>query len=83
MLIQRVFSMKKPLKEHPRIKGRFPNLENILLYYSTLLITFSLIGGICIVKGLIDIILNLLFLPVAVYLWISLIKKFRKPKRVE
>lgn len=50
-------------------------LEKILLFYSTLLISLSLLGAILGTRSPKDLFLALLFLPVMIYLWAKLIKK--------
>lgn len=83
------FEMEKiSLKNNPEEKERkfkfhIPKfrLQNLLLYYSTFIMTISLIGGIYSIRHSGDIFLNLLFLPVAVYLWRRLIKHRRKKNK--
>ena len=60
-------------------KFRF-NWQKILLYYSTSIITISFIGGIISIREPKDFVLNLLFLPIVAFLWITLIQK-RKQSR--
>jgi len=63
----------------PKIK--IPNPESILLYYSIVLSTILIIGGFYTVRSTREIISNFLFLPIVVFLWITLIQKRRKAKR--
>lgn len=60
-----------------------PNLKSILLYYSTSLSTILIIGGFYAVKSTKELISNLLFLPVVVFLWITLIQKRREAKGID
>lgn len=62
-------------------KFKKPNLKSILLYYSTLLSTILIIGGFYTVRSTREIVSNLLFLPIAAFLWITLIQKIREKKR--
>jgi len=57
-----------------------PNLKSILLYYSTFLSTILIIGGFYTARSTREIISNLLFLPIVIFLWILLIQKVRKIK---
>ena len=59
-----------------------PNLYKILLYYSAFLSTILIIGGFYTVRSTKEIISNLLFLPIVVFLWITLIQKRREAKRI-
>jgi len=61
-------------------KFKKPNLKSILLYYSTFLSTSLIIGGFYTARSTREIISNLLFLPIAIFLWILLIQKIRKIK---
>ena len=61
-------------------KFKKPNLKSILLYYSTFLSTILIIGGFYTARSTREIISNLLFLPIAIFLWILLIQKIRKTK---
>jgi amino acid permease len=63
-------------------------LYKILLYYSVLLSTILIIGGFYFYlvkseKEIINLISNLLFFPVAIFLWITLLLKKRKRKKSE
>ncbi len=65
-------------------KSKIKNIIlKILLYYSTILSTILIIGGFYTARSEKEIISNLLFLPVVVFLWIVLIKyrKDRKSKK--
>lgn len=57
-----------------------PNIKSILLYYSVLLSTTLIIGGFYTARSTREIISNLLFLPIVIFLWILLIQKIRKIK---
>jgi len=63
-------------------KFKKPNLKSILLYYSAALSTILIIGGFYTSKSTREIISNLLFLPIVVFLWITLIQKRREAKRI-
>ena len=58
-----------------------PNLYKILLYYSAFLSTILIIGGFYTVRSTKEIISNLLFLPIVVFLWLTLIK-YRKDRKL-
>lgn len=62
------------------LKIKKPNIKSILLYYSVLLSTILIIGGFYTARSTREIISNLLFLPIAIFLWILLIQKIRKIK---
>jgi len=59
-----------------------PNLYKILLYYSTFLSTILIIGGLYNSRSTREIVSNLLFLPIVVFLWVTLIQKRREAKRI-
>lgn len=59
-------------------KFKKPNLKSILLYYSIFLSTILIIGGFYTARSIREIISNLLFLPIAIFLWILLIQKKEK-----
>jgi len=54
--------------------------NKILLYYSTFLSTILIIGGFWTARSKEEIVSNLLFLPIVVFLWITLIQRRRKRK---
>ena len=54
------------------------NLYKILLYYSVFLSTVLIIGGFHTLRSTREIVSNLLFLPIVVFLWITLIQKRKK-----
>jgi len=56
-------------------------LNSILLYYSTIFSTILIIGGFWTARSGKEIVSNLLFLPIVVFLWIVLIKH-RKDKKL-
>jgi len=58
-----------------------PNLNKILLYYSTFLSTILIIGGFYAARSSKEIISNLLFLPMVMFLWITVIQKRRERKK--
>ena len=62
------------------LKFKKPNLYKILLYYSTIFSTILILGGFYAARSVKEIVSNLLFLPVVVFLWIVLIEK-RKEAR--
>lgn len=72
-------SVSKPTQQvtNKYKKGKF-NMQKILLYYSTFIITISFLGGILSTKQPKDVFLNLLFLPVVVFFWTIIIKLRRK-----
>ena len=51
--------------------------KNVLLYYSVILSTILIIGGFWTARSGKEIVSNLLFLPIVVFLWLTLIK-YRK-----
>lgn len=53
---------------------------SILLYYSTLLSTILVIGGLYTAQ-VSEIIAGIVFLPVVVFLWITVIKRIRNSKK--
>jgi len=55
-------------------------LNSILLYYSTIFSTILIIGGFYTARSGKEIISNLLFLPVVVFLWIVLINHRKNRK---
>jgi len=62
------------------LKFKTPSLNKILLCYSVLLSTILIIGGFYTARSTREIISNLLFLPIVIFLWILLIQKIRKIK---
>ena len=54
--------------------------KSILLYYSVIFSTILIIGGFWTARSGKEIISNLLFLPVVVFLWLTLIQ--RKKEKV-
>jgi len=62
------------------MKFKFPKISSILLYYSTILSTILIIGGFYTARSGKEIVSNLLFLPVVVFLWLTLIQ--RKKEKV-
>jgi len=54
--------------------------KSILLYYSVILSTILIIGGFWTARSGREIVSNLLFLPVVVFLWLTLIQ--RKKEKV-
>ncbi len=59
--------------------SKFKIFNSILLYYSTILSTILIIGGFWTAKSKKEIVSNIIFLPVVIFLWITLIQK-RKEK---
>lgn len=55
--------------------------KSILLYYSVILSTILIIGGFWTARSGREIVSNLLFLPVVVFLWLTLIK-YRKDRKL-
>lgn len=64
-----------------RFKLPKPNLYKILLYYSAFLATILIIGGFWTARSGKEIVSNLLFLPIVVFLWLTLIK-YRKDRKL-
>jgi len=52
--------------------------KSILLYYSVILSTILIIGGFWTARSGREIVSNLLFLPVIVFLWLALIQQRRE-----
>ncbi|MDP2704448.1 MAG: hypothetical protein Q8P01_04510 [bacterium] len=61
-------------------KFKKPNIKSILLYYSIFLSTILIIGGFYTARSTREIISNLLFLPIAVFLWMVLVQKRKEAK---
>jgi len=61
-------------------KFKIPKIQSILLYYSTIFSTILIIGGFYTARSGKEIISNLLFLPVMVFLWTVLIRERRERK---
>jgi len=59
--------------------SKFKIFNSIFLYYSTILSTILIIGGFWTAKSKKEIVSNIIFLPVVIFLWITLIQK-RKEK---
>ena len=55
-------------------KFKKPNPKNVLLYYSVIFSTILIIGGFWTARSGREIVSNLLFLPVVVFLWLTLIQ---------
>jgi len=55
-------------------------IQTILLYYSVIFATILLIGGFWQAKRASEIIANFLFLPIVIFLWITLLGNI-KPKQ--
>mgnify|MGYP001616926909 CR=1 FL=1 len=62
-----------------------PNINKILLYYSAVFVTVLIIGGFYAARSVNEIISNLLFLPVVIFLWIAVIQlyKIRKSRKLK
>jgi len=56
-------------------KSSLTSLKNILLYYSTIFATILIFGGFYTARSGKEIISNLLFLPIVIFLWMLLIQK--------
>ena len=69
--------MKQKIKNS---NSKFKMLNSILLYYSTILSTILIIGGFWTAKSKKEIVSNIIFLPVVISLWITLIQKRKKQK---
>jgi len=61
---------------------KLPKFSSVLLYYSVIFSTILIIGGFYTARSNREIISNLLFLPIVVFLWITLIQKRRETKRI-
>ena len=61
-------------------KSKFKIFYSVLLYYSTILSTILIIGGFYSVRNGKEIISNLLFLPIMIFLWIVLVQKRKEEK---
>ncbi len=59
---------------------KFEIFNSILLYYSTIFSTILIIGGFYTARSGKEIIPNLLFLPIVIFIWISLIKHKKNKK---
>ncbi len=59
------------------------NLNKILLYYSTFLITALMVAGILLAKATNEIVSNILLLPVVIFLWITVIQQFMAAKKTK
>lgn len=57
------------------------NPKNVLLYYSVIFSTILIIGGFWTAMSGKEIVSNLLFLPIVVFLWLTLIK-YRKDRKL-
>ena len=62
------------------MKLKSPKISSILLYYSIIFSTILIIGGFYAARSGKEIISNLLFLPVVVFLWTVLIRERRERK---
>jgi hypothetical protein len=62
------------------MKLKSPKISSILLYYSIIFSTILIIGGFYTARSGKEIISNLLFLPVVVFLWTVLIKDRQEKK---
>ncbi|MGC9046812.1 MAG: hypothetical protein ACP5IC_01705 [Minisyncoccia bacterium] len=60
-----------------------PNLKSILLYYSTFFSTILIIGGFYIARSTREIVSNLLFLPIVVFLWISFVQQLKGSRKTD
>jgi len=56
----------------------FQILYSILLYYSTILSTILIIGGFWTARSGKEIVSNIIFLPIVMFLWMTLIQQRRK-----
>ena len=62
-------------------KSKITILISVLLYYSVILSTILVIGGFYTAKSGKEIVSNLLFLPIVIFLWITLIQKRREKRQ--
>jgi len=53
------------------------NCKTILLYYSTIFATFLILGGFFMARSIREVISNLLFLPITVFLWIIVVQRIK------
>ncbi|MFN3302043.1 MAG: hypothetical protein ACK413_03400 [Patescibacteria group bacterium] len=56
------------------------NFKSILLYYSAIFSAILIIGGFYSAHSIKEIISNLLFLPIVIFLWITLIQHRQQVK---
>ncbi|MEK7555615.1 MAG: hypothetical protein AAB516_02235 [Patescibacteria group bacterium] len=58
-------------------------VNKILLYYSTFLLTALIIGGFSMARAANEIVSNILLLPVAVFLWINVVQRFKATRKIK
>ena len=72
------------ISPYPKEKSKISyGASKILLYYSTILSTILIIGGFYTARFGKEIVSNLLFLPIVVFLWIILIQKRKEAKKIK
>lgn len=63
------------------MKITYSSIKSIILYYSALLSTIIVVGGLFTIEVTADLIVNILFLPIVVYFWMELIEKGKLKKK--
>ena len=71
------------ISPYPKGKSKISyGASKILLYYSTILSTILIIGGFYTARSGKEVVSNLLFLPIVVFLWIIFIQKRKEIKKL-
>ena len=63
------------------MKVTYSGIKSVILYYSILLSTIIIIGGLFTIEVTSDIIVNVLFLPIVIYFWMELIERRKLQKK--
>ena len=63
------------------MKITYSSIKSIILYYSALLSTIIVVGGLFTIEVTADLIVNILFLPIVVYFWMELIEQGKLKKK--
>ena len=74
--------MKTPKFKTPKFKLNKILPYKVLLYYSTIFSTILIIGGFYTVRSGKEVVSNLLFLPIVIFLWIVLIQKRKESRKL-
>jgi len=64
------------------MKITYSYIKSIILYYSVILSTIIIIGGLFTIQATADLIVNILFLPIVIYFWMELIEKRELQKKL-
>jgi len=64
------------------MKITYSYIKSIILYYSVILSTIIIIGGLFTIQATADLIVNILFLPIVIYFWMELIEKRKLQKKL-